>query len=96
MHMSLRGVYKSAKLVRVALDIEGDRIKSIRITGDFFMYPEEAIRRLEKCLVGAKLDEQELLRLVREFFEREKVIVPLMQPSDFVKAIMRALEKGDL
>ena len=42
--MQLKGVYKAAKLIKVKLNIENRKIKDIRITGDFFMYPEDAIK----------------------------------------------------
>ncbi len=44
------------KLVRVSVDYE-ERISSVRITGDFFMHPEEAIALIEKALVGSTKDE---------------------------------------
>lgn len=44
------------KLVRVSVDY-GERISSVRITGDFFMHPEEAIAGIEKALIGSTKDE---------------------------------------
>lgn len=41
----------NGKLVR--LSINGEKsISSIRITGDFFCYPEEAIEQMEQLLLG--------------------------------------------
>ena len=47
------------KLLRVSVDIEDGIIKSIKITGDFFLYPEESIEVLEKSLQGATLESAE-------------------------------------
>ena len=53
-----RNTYKSKKLIRVSLEYNESSmiISSITITGDFFLYPEEALEKLEVNLIGAKLD----------------------------------------
>ena len=33
-------------------------INSIKITGDFFLYPEESLETLEVNLIGTKLEER--------------------------------------
>ena len=43
-------LYKSKKLIKILLEYEEDNennkiINSVRITGDFFLYPEEKIGR---------------------------------------------------
>lgn len=59
-------VYKSQKLIRVFLRYDEDHntIHSISITGDFFIHPEEALERLEADLVGAKLDEVSIKKVI--------------------------------
>jgi hypothetical protein len=44
-----------SKLIRLRAELEGDRIRSIRIRGDFFASPEEAFDRLEGRLAGTSL-----------------------------------------
>lgn len=89
--MKFKGAYKAAKLIRVELDVVNNKIADIRITGDFFMYPEEAIRKLEKELLNIDLEESILLSRVEDFFKREGVVTPLIESKDFVKAIMKAV-----
>lgn len=50
--------YKSKKLIKISLEYAEDTkiIHSIRITGDFFLYPEETLDEIESKLIGAKLD----------------------------------------
>ena len=43
------------KLLRVDYKLEGDKIKEIKITGDFFIYPEEGIVLIEDCLKGCRI-----------------------------------------
>jgi hypothetical protein len=48
---------EGGKLLRIDFELEGDKIKSIKITGDFFVYPEEGILFIEDCLKGCKLED---------------------------------------
>ncbi|MFQ5941488.1 MAG: lipoate protein ligase C-terminal domain-containing protein [Nitrososphaerales archaeon] len=50
--------YKSKKLVKVSLEYneQNNIIHSIRITGDFFLYPEESLDKLEADLIGTRLE----------------------------------------
>ena len=58
-------VKKAAKLgkmveINLAYNKESKLIQSIKITGDFFIYPEESIENLEKNLCGVKLEKEDL------------------------------------
>lgn len=59
--------YKAEKLIKILLEYEEDHhqeivrtINSIRITGDFFLYPEESLEDLELQLKGTRLDKSKL------------------------------------
>jgi lipoate---protein ligase len=59
--------YKAEKLIKILLEYEEDdhqenvrTINSIRITGDFFLYPEDSLEDLELQLKGTRLDKSEL------------------------------------
>jgi lipoate---protein ligase len=54
-----RVAYKvpGGKLLTVDVDHEGDVIKSVRFTGDFFAHPEDAVERLEKRLQGVGVND---------------------------------------
>ncbi|MCS7386754.1 MAG: lipoate--protein ligase family protein [archaeon GB-1867-005] len=89
--MKFKAAYKAAKLIKVSIEVEAGRIKNIKFTGDFFIYPEEALGKLEEELKGAELNEYKLLQIVESFFIRENVTTPLIEARDFVKAIMKAV-----
>lgn len=46
------------KLLRIKVEYD-DKIKNIKITGDFFAHPEEGITEIENLLRGTKKDEDE-------------------------------------
>jgi lipoate-protein ligase A len=80
------------KLVRVRLKEEHGLIQSIRITGDFFLVPEESLGKLEKMLEDAPLREPELRLLVDRFFRATKAQGVGVSGDEFVKAILSAKE----
>ncbi|HUV24111.1 MAG TPA: hypothetical protein VMW26_01650 [Methanomassiliicoccales archaeon] len=47
---------KGGKLVRVRLIHDGEMIRSVRITGDFLLHPEETLVDIEMGLFGIPLD----------------------------------------
>ena len=53
---------KLGKIVKINLSYkqESQVIHSIKITGDFFIYPEEIIEQLERELCGIKLEREDL------------------------------------
>ena len=54
---------KGGKLIRVQLTAKDKKIKKIKITGDFFLHPEEVIEDIERTLEGCILDERNLSSL---------------------------------
>ncbi|MEM2137345.1 MAG: lipoate protein ligase C-terminal domain-containing protein [Candidatus Methanomethylicia archaeon] len=93
--MRFKGSYKAAKLIKVSMDVDDEIIKNIRITGDFFMYPENAIRDLENILIGAHLDSMDLERRISKFLLENSVEVPMISVTDFVNAILSSKPEGE-
>lgn len=67
MHMR-QIIYKvpNGKMLRIFLDTENNKIVDIKITGDFFIYPEEKISLIENQLRGKSLNEKELIKDINE------------------------------
>jgi hypothetical protein len=57
-----RNIFKTQKLIKILLEYNDQEdskkkiINSIKITGDFFLYPEESLEYLEAQLKGTILD----------------------------------------
>jgi lipoate---protein ligase len=77
------------KMVRVRLTEKDGRIETLKISGDFFLVPEESLSKLEKMLVDTRLDERELRLLVDRFFHGAQAQGLGVSPDDFVKAILQ-------
>ncbi len=63
--------YKSEKLIRIMLEYDEieNTISSITISGDFFLYPEEALEILEANLVGKRLEKETLKQEIDNFLK---------------------------
>jgi len=45
------------KLICIEAEIRDGRIEKIKITGDFFLHPEDTIEKIEHSLLGKGLDD---------------------------------------
>jgi lipoate---protein ligase len=60
-------IYKSTKLIKVLLEYTDSKIiSSIRITGDFFLYPEETLDQIESSLIGTKMDRNSIKETIEK------------------------------
>ena len=74
------------------LRLEGpaqNRVRAALITGDFFITPPRVIYDLESRLRGVYLDE--LIEVIRTFFEESQVEVLSVSPDDFIASVEDAL-----
>ena len=86
---------KGGKLIRVHLTIENGKIKHIKITGDFFLHPEEVIEDIEEALRGQLLDEQKISSIIEDVLERKQAVMLGVSPQDFARCIIMAGEKNE-
>ena len=82
---------KGGKLLKTTLDYNEGKINSIRITGDFFAHPEEAIEMLEDELAGAGLDRSILLEKIDGFVSRKGIVLFGIDPESIVTSILECV-----
>lgn len=65
---------QGGKLVRLQAKVNGD-VREVRISGDFFLHPEESIERIEEALVGLSRDagREEIIKRVENVCRIHKV-----------------------
>ncbi len=84
--------FKAPKgVIKVELELTDDKISRIMLSGDFFMYPEDAIEKLEQSLNGVKADRDSLLAAVQRFYSSTGAQTPMIEPEHWVEAILRAV-----
>lgn len=85
--MKFSNLYKAPKgLIRIEAEVENQKIMDIKITGDFFMVPEESILTLESSLRGVSLSREEVAKVVSQFY-KSGVVTPMLHHEDMVNAI---------
>ena len=93
--MTTRGEYKTpgGKLIAVEFDVENSELRNVVVTGDFFLYPEEALPLLAGALEGCPttLHEADFAARVRTALEANAELVG-SSPEALAAAIVRALE----
>jgi len=88
-----KGIHKSkGGLIRSFITIENGMIKDITISGDFFLFPEEAIFNMLEQLKGTAAKREDIQRKIEMVYEKENIQSPGTSPSDFTESIMKALE----
>lgn len=86
--MRMTNLYKARKgLIRVDAEVENNTIIGIKLTGDFFMVPEEALLFLERHLRGVELDRKLLKNAISTFYVLG-VDTPMLAKDDLVKAVL--------
>lgn len=86
------GSYKAPKgLIRVKIVVLRKKISELTISGDFFMYPEDSLWKLEKALQGLPADMEVVRVQLQNFYNENGVISPGIRPEDFTEAIHRAI-----
>jgi hypothetical protein len=95
----LHYVYKSNKLIHILLEhttktpTQNCTISTIRITGDFFVYPEEALDKLEANLVGTKLERYAVRQKVWQWLQGSQVFG--FDSDSLTEAIIGCFQSGE-
>lgn len=84
-------VYKvdGGKMIKITLAIDDGVIRDIRITGDFFVHPEDAVELLENKLVGTRIDDL-VVNIDNEFAGNANVQLVGISTKDIVHAVKLA------
>ncbi len=81
--------HKAKKLIRIRAEMMGQEIMSVQIRGDLFVIPKEAVATLEEMLAGVKLEEEELMNKLDEFYDATHAQTPGITAQDFKEALMK-------
>ena len=83
-------IYKSKKLIKISLEYTDSKIiSSIRITGDFFLYPEETLDQIEASLIGKKMDRNSIKETIEKCLSHSEAFG--FDPESLTDAIVGCL-----
>lgn len=87
----LYSTYKArGGLIRTAQEIKENTIETIDISGDFQFYPKNELSILEKNLRKTKRKQRQIIDKVENFYIKNKVESPGVEPEDLTDAILEA------
>lgn len=75
-------------LVRVTAVNEDGLLRDVHISGDFFIYPAEALNRLEQALEGSPAEIEALTRRIEAFYSGGLVESPGVAPADLARVLV--------
>ena len=84
---------KEGKVVKV--EIEYDKvIKNIRITGDFFLHPEDVLDKIEKSIIGLEktISKEAIASIINGIIAAEDVQMIGISPESIAGLVKEALK----
>jgi lipoate-protein ligase A len=73
-------------LIRATIEIAGDALTYVSLSGDFFCYPQDAVGDLEATLMGTSLNDVEAT--LTGFYERGEVETPGVTAADWLQVLV--------
>ncbi|MFH0737245.1 MAG: biotin--protein ligase [Candidatus Micrarchaeota archaeon] len=91
----MRSVEKvpGGKLVCIEAEVQEGKTTIVKITGDFFLHPEDAIDGLERSLLDLKAgsSESEISEKIKESLARSGALLIGASPEDLARIFKRAM-----
>jgi len=87
----LYGIYKArGGIIRTVDEVKENVLKELAISGDFQFYPKHHLSNLEKSMKMTDFKEKPIVSKIDEFYEKQKVEAPGVEPEDITQAILGA------
>jgi lipoate---protein ligase len=74
-------------LVRINAIAEAGKLREVHISGDFFIYPAEAIEELEETLEGSSVNLENLKSIIQDFYMQRDIHSPGILPEQFAEML---------
>jgi lipoate---protein ligase len=77
-------------LMRVSAISDAGNLTDVHVSGDFFFYPAADLKRLEDSLSGVAEDKDAITSAIKEFYKKNSIESPGVQPADIAQAFAPA------
>ena len=86
-----QAIHRAEKgVIEIELDFKDQVITSVKITGDFFIHPEEAIEIIEDGLKGIKIEDKGLEERLSKINQNNSISTPGITIDDWIIVIVKA------
>lgn len=82
---------KNGKLLYVKVDHDGTVINHIEILGDFFIYPEEGLGKIEKGLVNVPVKRDEMIKRIDRIVSSGRMELAGIDSGSIADTILKAV-----
>jgi|WetSurMetagenome_2_1015567.scaffolds.fasta_scaffold119956_2 lipoate---protein ligase len=79
-------------LIHMTVRLRGGRIDDISISGDFTIFPQEAVQRIEQALHGILPDGRSVLNILEEQYRTLAIQSPGIEPEHWAEAVSLAVK----
>jgi lipoate---protein ligase len=85
----MAGIVKAPgeKLVRVRFHLDAGRVSGLKISGDFFIHPEDAVERIENSLNNLPFDENSAVEKLKNLIRGGTIELVGVSPESIARAI---------
>ena len=80
MYLLQKAVKLPGGLVRATAIRQDEKLCDVHISGDFFIFPKDALLELERTLEGAQLDLDSLTQKIEDFYRSHCIETPGISP----------------
>ena len=77
-------------LIEIELELDENIISKLKITGDFFIYPEEILEVIEKSIIKSSANKESLEKIISKIYAENNITTPGILIDDWVTVIMKA------
>lgn len=85
--MQLSYKVPNGKMLNVDIEIEQNKIKEIKLTGDFFIFPNEAIKDIENFLKDTPINQ--INKNLSNFLKENSIEIIGFSPQDIENLIIK-------
>lgn len=84
---------EGGKLIKIELDYD-KRINKVKITGDFFLHPEDSILDIENILKGLDVNEEgsNIIKIINDVIEKNNAEMIGINAEAIVEVLKEALK----
>lgn len=79
-------------VIELEMEIIDNKLRNVRITGDFFIHPEQALEELENVLTGVKAEITVIQDKITQLYKNQNITTPGITMENWTELFQKAIE----